>query len=152
MSTITEQTDELIRPSVDNGPWFRRLKMPLMRGSHLTPVELHKLQQALTNKRKRLISDIAQLQNQASSADQSNNNGGVMSDPASMAGDAASDGAWQQTLAQASIQNKRSLLVEIDEALERINKSTYGICLATKKPIPNSLLTGMPWAKYCYDD
>jgi RNA polymerase-binding transcription factor DksA len=47
------------------------------------------------------------------------------------------------------IENERGLLREIDEALERIEDNTYGICLATNKPITKSRLRVKPWAKYC---
>lgn len=41
------------------------------------------------------------------------------------------------------------LLREIDEALERIEDGTYGICLATGEPIAKARLRARPWAKYC---
>lgn len=51
-----------------------------------------------------------------------------------------------------TLSNKRGLLSEIDQALQRIESGTYGICLATHRAIPKANLKGMPWAKYCYDD
>ncbi len=51
-----------------------------------------------------------------------------------------------------TLSNKRGLLSEIDQALQRIEAGTYGICLATHRAIPKTNLKGMPWAKYCYDD
>ena len=48
--------------------------------------------------------------------------------------------------------NKRGLLSEIDQALQRIETGTYGICLTTHRAIPRTNLKGMPWAKYCYND
>ncbi len=37
---------------------------------------------------------------------------------------------------------------EIDEALKRIEKGTYGICEITGKPIPKTRLNAIPWARY----
>lgn len=45
-----------------------------------------------------------------------------------------------------------ALLHEIDDALDRIETKTYGICQATQKLISKSQLKGMPWARYAYDD
>ena len=43
----------------------------------------------------------------------------------------------------------RELLLEIEEALERIEKGTYGFCLGTGKPIAQARLKAIPYAKYC---
>jgi RNA polymerase-binding transcription factor DksA len=42
----------------------------------------------------------------------------------------------------------RDTLRDIDEAMERIIDGTYGICLATGKPIKKRRLMAIPWAKY----
>ena len=49
------------------------------------------------------------------------------------------------------LESKRDLLREIDEALRRIEDGTYGICLATSKPISKARLRAKPWAKYCIE-
>ena len=41
------------------------------------------------------------------------------------------------------------LLEEIDAALGRIEKKTYGICEGSGEPIPKSRLEAIPWARYC---
>ncbi|MFW6155388.1 MAG: TraR/DksA family transcriptional regulator [Planctomycetota bacterium] len=47
--------------------------------------------------------------------------------------------------------NQRAELREVEEALARMDEGTYGICLATGKPISLSRLRARPWAKYCID-
>ncbi len=42
----------------------------------------------------------------------------------------------------------RDTLREIDEAMERIENGTYGICLGTGKRIKKRRLLAIPWAKY----
>ena len=37
---------------------------------------------------------------------------------------------------------------EIEEALKRIQKNTYGICELTGKPIPKARLSAIPWARF----
>ena len=44
--------------------------------------------------------------------------------------------------------NERTLLREIDDALDRIEEGTYGICLGTGEPIGTVRLRAIPWAKY----
>ena len=45
------------------------------------------------------------------------------------------------------IDQKRSLLHEIEQALRRIEKNTYGLCATTKKAISVSRLREIPWAR-----
>ncbi len=42
-----------------------------------------------------------------------------------------------------------SLLRQIQEALERINDQTYGICQECEIPISTKRLEAVPWANYC---
>lgn len=43
-------------------------------------------------------------------------------------------------------ENTREMLKRIDEALERIENGSYGICTVTGKPIPVGRLRALPWA------
>lgn len=45
--------------------------------------------------------------------------------------------------------SERKILVEIDEALSRIEDGTYGICQGRGEPIPRQRLKAIPWARYC---
>jgi hypothetical protein len=43
------------------------------------------------------------------------------------------------------------ILAEIDAALGRIERKTYGICEGSGEPIPKSRLEAIPWARYCVE-
>ncbi len=58
---------------------------------------------------------------------------------------------FEQEFTFGLIQSERALLGEINEALQRIENGTYGICAATGKPISKARLKAKPWAKYCYE-
>jgi DnaK suppressor protein len=45
-----------------------------------------------------------------------------------------------------------NLAILIDEALQRIDAGTYGICAACGEEIPLSRLDAVPWAQYCLKD
>jgi RNA polymerase-binding protein DksA len=45
--------------------------------------------------------------------------------------------------------SERKILIEIDEALERIENGKYGICEVNGEPIPKARLEAIPWARYC---
>jgi len=59
----------------------------------------------------------------------------------------ASD-AWEQEITFGLIENKQSLLREIDDALGRTQDGAYGICEATKRRITKTRLRAIPWARY----
>lgn len=42
----------------------------------------------------------------------------------------------------------RETLRRIEEALQRMDEGTYGICLLTGEPIPVERLRQVPWARY----
>lgn len=51
-----------------------------------------------------------------------------------------------QLLGTAAANQRR--LMEIDAAIARIEDGTYGVCLATGKPIPEARLEAVPWARF----
>ena len=40
---------------------------------------------------------------------------------------------------------------EIEQALERITKKEYGVCVACEKAIPDNRLQAIPWTRLCVD-
>lgn len=49
------------------------------------------------------------------------------------------------------IDQYRQLLLDVEEALERVEEGTYGICLGSGEPIPIRRLDAIPWARYTID-
>ena len=117
--------------------------------TRLSPEELATFRQMLLDKRAELIGDVDNLTNEALRRSRSEAAGDLSSMPIHMA-DIGSDN-WEQEFTLGLIDNERALLQEIDEALQRISERTYGICLATHKPISVTRLRAKPWAKYCIE-
>ena len=46
---------------------------------------------------------------------------------------------------------ERSTLLQIDDALGRIDDSSYGMCVNCGQPMAEKRLTAVPWAPYCVD-
>ncbi len=109
----------------------------------LSKKELRGFAKMLHDKRRELIGDMQHMSIEASSG----RTGSTV--PLHMA-DVGSDN-WEQEFTFGLIENERSLIREIDEALERIENRTYGICIATHEPIDNARLRAKPWAKYCIE-
>jgi DnaK suppressor protein len=45
--------------------------------------------------------------------------------------------------------NEQALLIEVEQALKRIEQGTYGKCVVDGKPIPEKRLEAMPWVARC---
>jgi DnaK suppressor protein len=46
---------------------------------------------------------------------------------------------------------ERSTLLQIDDAIARIDDVTYGFCINCGQPMAEKRLTAVPWAPYCVD-
>jgi RNA polymerase-binding protein DksA len=75
--------------------------------------------------------------------------GDLSSMPIHMA-DIGSD-IYEQEFALGLMDSERKLIREIDDALQRIEQHTYGICEGTGKPISKARLEAQPWARYCIE-
>lgn len=111
-----------------------------VRKSPFNKRQLEKFRSMLLDKRRELLGDITGLESEAlKSADGADPRlGEHLEDQSSD----AIDQAVSLDLAAAD----RRLLRLIDEALERIDNGTYGLCVVTGKPIREERLRELPWA------
>jgi len=50
----------------------------------------------------------------------------------------------------AELSAEKDQLAEVEAAIERIKKGSYGVCQATGKPIEEVRLRALPWTRYCH--
>lgn len=55
---------------------------------------------------------------------------------------------FDRDFALSLLSSDQDAIYEIEEALKRIEKNTYGICELTGKPIPRSRLEAIPWTRF----
>lgn len=115
----------------------------------LTAPEIQHFRQMLLEKRAEILGDVSTLHNEALNKDRRDAAGDLSSMPIHMAELGTDNYELEFTLGL--IEGERAILKEIDEALERVQHNTFGICLATGKPIGKARLRAKPWAKYCYE-
>ncbi len=53
---------------------------------------------------------------------------------------------------RAILENENALLIQVEEALKRLDNGTYGKCMICGKPIPEKRLEAIPWALLCVED
>lgn len=56
--------------------------------------------------------------------------------------------AYDRDFALSLLSSDQDAIYEIDEALRRIERNTYGICELTGKPIPKARLEAIPWTRF----
>jgi RNA polymerase-binding transcription factor DksA len=64
--------------------------------------------------------------------------------------DAGTD-SFDRDLALSRISSEQDAVYEIDEAMMRIRRGTYGICELTSKPIERHRLEAIPWTRFSAD-
>ncbi len=115
--------------------------------SSLTAAEIKYFKQILLAKRAEIVGDVNSIESEALKKSRLDAAGDLSSMPIHMA-DIGTDN-FEQEFALGLMDSERKLLVEINDALKRINDGFYGICEGTGKPIPKVRLQAKPWARYC---
>ena len=113
--------------------------------SPLTKTQLRELRDLLLGKRRSLVGDMTGIQD-SNGGWQDGNAGSMPTHPADIGTD-----NYEHEFTLGLLESERALLAEIDEALERMENGTYGVCQGTGQPIGYPRLRARPWAKYCID-
>jgi RNA polymerase-binding protein DksA len=117
-----------------------------MRKSSLTKDDIEILEQALLEKRREILRNVTEFEDEALKKSRLDASGDLSSMPIHMA-DLGTDN-YEQEFALGLMDSERKLLNEIDNALQRIEEGTYGVCEGTGKPISKARLKAQPWARY----
>lgn len=111
--------------------------------------EAKHFKELLLKKRREILRNVSEFEDEALKKSRLDATGDLSSMPIHMA-DLGTDN-YEQEFALGLMDSERRLLREIDQALGRIEKKTYGICEGTGKPIPKARLEAQPWARYCVE-
>jgi RNA polymerase-binding protein DksA len=115
--------------------------------SPLSKAELDEFRKMLMDKRRALLGDMNGMEAETFRTNRQERSGDLSNIPIHPA-DVGTDN-FEQEFTLGLLESERVLLREIEEALERIQLGTYGVCLGTGEPIDKARLRARPWAKYC---
>jgi len=110
---------------------------------YLTQSELEKFRALLWEKRNELLGNFSYMEKDALKEEHSD----LSHVPIHMA-DLGSD-SYEQEFTLELMDSERKIIIEIDQALQRIEDGEYGICEIGGEHIPKARLEAIPWAKYC---
>lgn len=108
--------------------------------------ELEQYRKQLLNLRDRIVDEIAFLAGENLNSNQREASGDLSNYGHHMA-DSGTD-SFDREFALSLVSNEQEVLYEIDEALDRIEKGTYGVCEMTGKAIEVQRLKVLPYARY----
>ncbi len=103
--------------------------------------ELDRFQNILTRKRAELVGDVANIEDEALRGQSGSNSGS----PNHMAEQGSEN--YEQSLSLDIAAADRRLIREVDDALDRIEKGTFGLCEMTGRPIKLERLEEIPWTR-----
>ncbi len=115
----------------------------------LTKADIEHFKQILLQKRAELIGDVSSMESETLKKSRLDAAGDLSSMPIHMA-DLGTDN-FEQEFTLDLMDSERKLLVEINDALSRIENGIYGICERTGKLIAKARLEASPWARYCIE-
>lgn len=112
-------------------------------------VDVKKFKQMLLDRRVLLAGDVRSMEDHALRTSRQDASGDLSNMPIHMA-DIGSDN-YEQEFTLDLIQNEESEVRQIDEALERIDDGTFGVCSGCSKVIPKTRLKVIPYTTMCIE-
>ncbi len=119
------------------------------KAAKLTAKDLKLFKKMLLEKRQEIVGDVNSIENETLKKSRLDASGDLSSMPIHMA-DIGTDN-YEQEFALELLDSERKMLQKINDALERIDEKTYGICEGTGKAIARPRLEACPWSRYCIE-
>lgn len=114
--------------------------------TRLSSAEIEHFKELLFQKRREILESVSEIEGETLRKSRLDASGDLSSMPIHMA-DLGTDN-FEQEFSLELMDSERKLLTEINDALDRIENGTYGICEGTGKPISKARLEAQPWARY----
>lgn len=105
-------------------------------------MNIERFKQKLQAKERELLAEIARLEEEARGSGEAE-----VRDPID---DATSSQGTSEALQEESLASQT--LIQVQDALKRIEAGTYGKCTACGRQIEAARLEAVPWAAYCLED
>lgn len=114
------------------------------------PDEIDAYKRKLLAKRHELLETLAHVQSVAQRQSAESDETGDLSSLPFHQADIGTE-AFQQELDQRHLERERQFIIDIDNALEKIESHRFGICEVDHQPISKERLDAIPWTRYCIE-
>jgi RNA polymerase-binding protein DksA len=142
-------------PKAKAGPGRKKTVICELSGFEVTPSvpglsdkTLERLREKLIDEKRRLLHQADELAAEAEQLATEREAGDTQFDEESGEGDTVNVERERDLLLSATA---RQVVEEIDEALVRVKKGTYGVCKYAGRKLPLERLEAIPWASVCVD-
>jgi RNA polymerase-binding protein DksA len=126
-----------------------KISPPQAKENALTAADIEHFKQMLFKQRGEILSSVNEMEDETLKKSRGDAAGDLSSMPIHMA-DIGSDN-YEQEFTLGLMDSERKMLTEIDDALQRIEHGTYGICEGTGRQIQRARLEAEPWARNCVE-
>ena len=109
----------------------------------LTPDQTNKFKALLLEKRREILGNVNFMEGETLRKDRTD----LSSMPFHMADMGTDNYELENTVGL--VDSERKMLIEIEDALGRMEDGAYGVCQGHSGPIPRARLEAIPWARYC---
>ena len=113
----------------------------------LTKAEINSYRRRLLALKKRIGDDLSELEEEALRPVGGESAGNMSDVPVHLADLGTENYEEEATLEL--LENEEHLLMEVNDALARIEQGTFGVCENCHKPISKERLDALPYARYC---
>jgi DnaK suppressor protein len=127
----------------------KKISPPQIKESPLSDNDIEHFKQMLLEKRREILTNVNEMEDETLKKPRLDASGDLSSMPIHMA-DIGTDN-YDQEFTLGLMDSERKLLKEIDDALQRIEQGTYGLCEGTGEQIQKARLEAQPWARYCVE-
>lgn len=115
--------------------------------SHLAIADVERFKELLLEKRREIVGSVNEMEDESIKKSRLDSSGDLSSVPIHMA-DLGSDN-FEQEFTLGLMDSERKILREIDEALQRAEDGTYGICGQCQSVISEARLEAAAWSRNC---
>lgn len=118
-----------------------------MKSSQLKKKDLENFRAMLIARKNKILGNVSQMQGEVLKSSRQDSSGDLSTIPFHLA-DLGTDN-YEQELTLGLIENEEDELKEIDIALEKIEKGSFGLCEECEGVIPTERLRAIPYARLC---
>jgi len=133
-------------PSVKKAKVAVKVKKPAKIKTPFSKKELKNFRELLLNLKEDVLERIREMSEDTLMKSRKELSGDISGYSIHLA-DMASDN-YERDFSLGLVSNERKLLLEIDDALKRIEEGVYGVCLYSRMPISKTRLKVIPYTKY----
>lgn len=116
----------------------------------LTQAQKDECRDVLAEKRRQLNEDLHRLRSELAERSDPDRAAAAPSDVPTHQADAGTE-TFDRELQEKLIEDHENRLLQVDEALKRLDADTFGMCTVCGKPIGMDRLRAKPWAAACID-